>query len=292
MSFLENHGEISRYEGNLEVRAAFETGKIRRDLEESLERRARIRVREDLAERLASGLASAMAARRKEEEARARETPEQRRIREAQEAKRWEQEIQKRKEEEERRKLQEEEEIKEARKDAIEKRKEEHKKNRPEYVSQLLSMDLKKAPIRDILCIMGKLGVSSTGLLERSDLIDKLKQCVPELRMKLDNPSSIPVGSTQQLSSVVADPTSREDFSSMDPDVLQRVAQEIRTVDLQRAELPELRSLLSQAQLTVRNYPDRNSMVQALRQVTDAAQPQAGSYFGTVHHSNNLSAGK
>lgn len=292
MSFLEDRGEVRRYEGGLEIKAALESGKLRRDLEECLERRARIRVAEDLAERLASGLAAAMQERRRQEEVRAKETAEQRRAREAQEqareqAKRWEEEKQKQKEEEERRKQDEQREIDEARRAAIEER----RKRRPEYVIQLLSMDLTKASIRDIKDIMKKLELNPTGLPERKDLIAELKRGVPELRMKLENPSSTPVGLNQQPS-VPSSP--KEDFSNMDHDVLQSVARRIRNIDLQRAELHELKSLLSQAQLTVKNYPDRNSMVQALNRVLDAAQRtrNQSSYFGTIHRSNNLSASR
>ena len=288
VSFLEDRGEIRRYEGNLEVRTAFETGKVRRDFEECLERRARIRAAENLAERLASGLAAAMEARRKQEEERAKETPEQRRAREAQEqAKRWEQEKERRKEEEERKRQEEQKEIDEARKAAIE----EIRKKRPEYVAQVLAMDLNKAPVRDIKDLMKKLGINPAGLPERKDLIAELKQGVPELCRKLDNPSSTPVGVTQQP------PSPNEDFSTMDHDMLQAIAHRIRKIDLQWAELHELKSLLSQAQLTVKNYPDRNSMVQALKRVVGAAERtrNQSSYFGTVYQSklsNNLSAGK
>lgn len=286
MSFLEDRGEIRRYEGSLEVRGAFETGKLRRDLEECLERRARIRVTEDLAERLASGLAAAWESRRKEEEVRATETAEQRRAREA--AKRREQEIERQKEEEEKRRREELREVEEARRAAIEER----RKKRPEYVAQLLAMDLNNAPIREIKDIMKKLELSSAGFIERKDLIAELKRGVPEFCMKLENPSYTPVGTQQQPS--MSPPSPREDFSGMDHDVLQGVARRIRNTDLQRAELHELKSLLSQAQLTVKNYPDRNSMVQALRRVMDAAQRtrNQSSYFGTVHRSNNLSSGK
>ena len=269
----------------MEVRAAFETGKLRRDFEECLERRARIRVAEDLAERLTSGLAAAMEERRRQEEAKARETAEQRRAREAQElAKRREQE----KEEEERRKQEEQRQIDEARRAAVEER----RKRRPEYVTQLLTMDLNKAPVRDIKDIMKKLELNPAGLPERKDLIAELKRAVPELRMKLDNPSSTPVASQYQQQSMPSLPN--ENFSSMDHDLLQGLARRIRNIDLQRAELHELKSLLSQAQLRVKDYPDRNSMVQALNRVVDAAQRtrNQSAYFGTVYQSNNLSAGK
>lgn len=288
VSFLEDRGEIRRYEGSLEVRAAFETGKLRRDFEECLERRARLRVAEDLAERLASGLAAAVQARRREEEERAKETDEQRRAREAQErAKRWEEEKERRKEEEERKLREEQREIDEARRAAVEER----RRKRPEYVAQLLAMDLNKASVRDIKDIMKKLELNPAGLPERKDLIAELKRGVPELRMKLDNPSSTPVGITQQQPPM-SPPA--EDFSGMDHDLLQGVARRIRNTNLQRAELHELKSLLSQAQLKVKNYPDRNSMVQALNRVVDAAQRtrNQSSYFGTVYKSNNLSAGK
>ena len=289
VSFLEDRGEIRRYEGSLEVRAAFETGKLRKDFEECLERRARIRVAEDLAERLASGLAAAMQERRKQEEAKAKETAEQRRAREAREqAKRWEEEKERKKEEEEKRKQEEQREIDEARRAAVEER----RRRRPEFVSQLLTMDLNKAPIRDIKDIMKKLELNPAGLPERKDLIAELKRGVPELRMKLDNPSSTPVG--VQYQQPPTPPSPSENFANMDHDLLQAIAARIRNTDLQRAELHELKSLLAQAQLRVKDYPDRNSMVQALNRVVMAAQRtrNQSSYFGTVYQSNNLSSGK
>lgn len=286
VSFLEDRGEIRRYEGSLEVISAFETGKLRRDFEECLERRARLRVAEDLAERLTSGLAAAMRNKEREEEARARETVEQRRAREAQEAaKRREEERERLKQEEEDRKRQQEQEIEESRRAAVEER----RKKRPEYIAQLLSMDLKKAPIRDIKEIMKKLELNPAGLPERSDLIAALKEGVPELRMHMQNPSAATAYATRP-----SPPTSsKENFANMDHDMLQSVAGRIRNIDLQRAELHELKSLLSQAQLRVKDYPDRNSMIQALKRVMDAAQKtrNQSSYFGTVHQSNNLSAG-
>lgn len=282
VSFLEDRGEIRQYEGTLEVEAALKAGKLRKDFEECLERRARLRVAEDLAERLASGL-SAARARRKQEEAIQREskgTPEEMR-------RRWEQERERLRKEEERRKQEEQKEIDEARRAAIE----ECRKKRPEYVARLLAMDLNKAPPKDIIHIMNKLGVDHTGLPEREDLIAELKNSVPELRMKLNNPSSTPVGVQQQIS-VPSSPV--ENFSAMDHDVLQSAAHRIRSINLQTAELHELKSLLSQAQLTVRDYPDRNAMVQALDRVVDAAERtrNRSSYFGTVYQSNNLSTGR
>ena len=277
VSFLEDRGEVRRFEGTFEVKTAFETGKIRRDFEECLERRARLRVAENLAERLASGLAAAMETRRKQEEGRAKETPEQR----------WAREAQERKEKEEKKKQEEQRQIDEARRAAVEER----RKRRPEYVAQLLAMDLNKASPKTIINLMRKLGVDPTGLPERRDLIAELKKEVPELRMKLDNPSA-PVGVTQPPPS-----PSDEDLSKMDHDLLQGVARRIRNIDLQRAELHELKSLLAQAQLSVRNYPDRNSMVQALKRVMEAAERTRNhsSYFGTVYRSNltnDLSASK
>ena len=285
VSFLEDRGEIRRYEGNLEVRAALQSGKLQKDFDECLQRRARIRVAENLAERLAAGLAAAMARRKQQEEGNAQRTGgEQLRFREEM-GNQLEQEKERRKQEEERKIQEEQRQIDEARKAAIEER----RKKRPEYVDQLLAMDLNKAPIKEIKDIMRKLEVNPAGLLERKDLIAALKGNVPELCMKLQYPSSTPVGvANQQV------PVPSENFSGMDHDVLQSVAHRIRDVDLQRAELHELRNLLSQAQFRVRDYPDRNSMVQALNRVVDAAERtrNRSSYFGTVYQSNNLSAGK
>ena len=282
VSFLEDRGEIRRYEGSLEVRAAFETGKLRKDFDECLERRARLRGAENLAERLAAGLAAAVEERRKQEEAKARETAEQRRAREAQEqVKRWE-------EEKEKRLREEQMQIDEARRAVVERR-----KRRPEFVSQLLAMDLNKAPIGDIKDIMKKLELNSAGLPERKDLIAELKRGVPELRMKLDNPSSTPVGAHYQQPP--APPLPSENFADMDHDLLQGIAARIRNIDLQRAELNELKRLLSLAQLRVKDYPDRNSMIQVLNCVVMAAERtrSRSSYFRRiVDHFENLSSGK
>ena len=196
MSFLEDRGEIRRYEGNLEVRTAFETGRLRRDFEECLERRARIRVtakaKETVEQRRArEALERAREAREQAREARerAREAREQakrweeEKEREAREqAKRWEEEKERNKEQEEKRKQKEQREIDEARRAAVEER----RKRRPEFVSQLLAMNLNKAPIRDIKNTMKKFELNPAGLLERQDLIAELKRGVPELRMKLD----------------------------------------------------------------------------------------------------------
>ena len=285
MSFLEDRGEIRRYEGSLEVKVAFDTGKLRRDFDECLERRARIRVAENLAERLAAGLAAAMARRGQQEEPKAKQTPaEQQRLREEKQ-RQWEQEKERQKQEEEKRIQEEQRQIDEARRAVIEER----RKKRPEYVDQLLSMDLNKATIKEIKDIMKKLEVNPAGYLERNDLITALKENVPELRIKLQYPPSTPVGVANSQLSVPS-----ENFSDMDHDVLQSVAHRIRNLDLQRAELHELKNLLSQAQLQVKDYPDRNSMVQALNRVLDAAERtrNRSSYFGTVYQSNKLSAGK
>jgi len=289
VSFLEDRGEIRRYEGTADVRNAFESGKLRRDFEECLQRRARLRIADDLAERLASGLAAAMRNKEREEEARARETAEQRRQREAQEAaKRREEERERLKQEEEERKKQQEREIEESRRAAVEER----RKKRPEYIAQLLSMDLKKAPIKDIKEVMRKLELNPAGLPERSDLIGALRDGVPELRMNMQNPSAATAYATRPQ--MPSPPTaSKENFENMDHDLLQSIAGQIRNIDLQRAELHELKSLLSQAQLRVKDYPDRNSMTQALKRVLEAAQKtrNQSSYFGTIHRSNNLSTG-
>lgn len=289
VSFLEDRGEIRRYEGTLEVKVALDTGKLQKDFDECLERRARLRVAENLAERLAAGLAAAMARRGQQVKPEAKQTSaEQQRLRD--ETKRQlEQERERRKQEEEKRIQEEQRQIDEARKAAIEERKEEHRKKRPEYVDKLLAMDLNKAPIKEIKEIMTKLDVNSAGLLERNELITALKESVPELCMKLHYPPSTPVGVANPQLSVPS-----ENFSEMDHDVLQSVAARIRNLDLQRAELHELKSLVSQAQLRVKDYPDRNSMVQALNRVLDAAEKtrNRSSYFGTVYRSNKLSAGK
>ena len=59
ISFLDDHGEISRFEGN-SIREAFESGKLENELEECIKRRAQLKAAEDFAEILTSGLATAM----------------------------------------------------------------------------------------------------------------------------------------------------------------------------------------------------------------------------------------
>ena len=264
---MEKDNEMCRYEGTLEVRAAFETGKLKRNFEEYLERRAQKRVAENLAERLASGLAAAMEERRKQKEAKAKETAEERRAKEAQEQEKcWEEE----KEKQKRGKIKEANWV------------EEHWEKRPYYVSQLIAMDLNNAPIRFIKNIMKQLGVSPAGLLERKELIAKLKQEVPELNIKIDNAT---VGNNQQQPESVSSSSSLgENFSSMDHNLLQGIVYRTRNIDL---ELHKLKGLLAQAELPVKNEPYHNSMVQTLNHV-DAAQKSKNqsSHFEAVGKSS------
>lgn len=55
---------------------------------------------------------------------------------------------------------------------------------RPKNLEELLKMDLDTAKIRDIRNIMGKMGVSTHGCVERADLKKKLMDNVPELRIR------------------------------------------------------------------------------------------------------------
>ena len=58
-------------------------------------------------------------------------------------------------------------------------------KSRPQVLEELMKMDLDTAPIKEIKDKMGKLGISYVGLIERSELVDKLLENFPELQMKM-----------------------------------------------------------------------------------------------------------
>ena len=90
----------------------------------------------------------------------------------------------------EEKKRQEEEE--EKRRDEKRKRNAEYRKEtRPQHLDELLRMDLDSAPIRDIKGIMIKMGISPHDCLERSDMKKKLRENVPELRMRTESVTSM-----------------------------------------------------------------------------------------------------
>ncbi|XP_065884405.1 uncharacterized protein [Dysidea avara] len=276
VSFLEGRKEIHQYEGVVTIRNAFVSGKLGKDFEECIIRRAKLKVAEDLAERLASDLAAALLMKQKEMEARGSETAVQRKEREQRESAKQLEEEKKRHQEEEEWEKEQAKEVQKARNIAAD----DVRKKRPEFVAELLSMDLETAPAKEILIVMKKLGLNPAGCLERGDLIAALKEGVPELKEKL---------LTTQTSSKLL----TENLSNLDYDLLQSVADSATKTDLQEAELHDLRVLLSQAQLKVLDYPDRNSMIHALEQVKSVATMRKRSKamcYGTVFQSDKFSA--
>ena len=65
------------------------------------------------------------------------------------------------------------------------------KETRPQHLEELLKMDLDTASIRDIKAIMIKMGISPHDCLERSDMKKKLRENVPELRMRSESVTSM-----------------------------------------------------------------------------------------------------
>ena len=276
------------------IKHAYESGKLDRDFEECILRRAKFKVAEDLAEQLASGLAATLLAKQREMEARANETIEQRKEREQREAAK-QKERQKQEEEYEREQARE---LEKARKiDA------DNRKKRPEFVAKLLSMDLKTAQTKEIIDVMKKLGLNPAGCLDRNDLIAALKEGVPELKMKLaatTTPVVATTTTTANTSTHSEQPPQTssklliESLNNLDYDTLQGVADSTLETNLQTADLHGLKILLSHAQLKVADYPDRDSMIHALEQVKRVAtmrKRNKSMCYGTVYQSNEISAG-
>ena len=137
-------------------------------------------------------------------------------------------------------------------------------------------MDVEKAPSKDIINLMRKLELDPAGCLERRDLINVLKEGVPEFKMKLQSLSMTACNVEQQPSLSTSSPSpseslslSVEDFTNTARHLKESVVSRIRDTDLQTAELHKLKALLQLADLGEDEYSDRGSMIKALNGVAD-----------------------
>ncbi|CAI7991881.1 Serine/threonine-protein kinase PINK1, mitochondrial [Geodia barretti] len=151
-------------------------------IRELQKRRVQVKMAENLAEELASHVKDSI----DERETKLRREYEQklrRQLEERERAQRMEEESKKREEEEKAKKEEEE-----RRKEAEKKRQtaKERSEKRPQYLQELLKMDLDSVPVRDMKAVMIKLGVSPHDCFERKDLKKKLMENVPELRRKIE----------------------------------------------------------------------------------------------------------
>jgi hypothetical protein len=181
--FFNSEGlQRAKYEGTDEIQQGIGSGQMKAVVRELQKRRVQLKMAENLAEELTSHVKDSIDERetklRREYEEKLR-----RQLEERERTQKMEEESKKREEEEK------------AKKEAEERRKEEEKKRqtakersekRPQYLQELLKMDLDSMPVRDIKAIMIKLGVSPHGCVERKDLTKKLMENVPELRRKVE----------------------------------------------------------------------------------------------------------
>lgn len=168
---------IARVEGEDEIRIGLRTGAIERVIKTFIDRRIKLKLSEQLAEELVGHMVSEAERRRRQ----ARLEYEEKLKKEREEMEYKEKEREKQRLEEERKKKLDEEEAK---------RKLEEDKRRSLVEDELLMMDLSSAKIRDIKEKMDDLRISHVGATCREDLLQKLRDKVPRLRVKLDQPSS------------------------------------------------------------------------------------------------------
>ena len=168
---------IARVEGEDEIRIGLRTGAIERVIKTFIDRRIKLKLSEQLAEELVGHMVSEAERRRRQ----ARLEYEEKLKKEREEMEYKEKQREKQRLEEERKKKLDEEEAK---------RKLEEDKRRSLVEDELLMMDLSSAKIRDIKEKMDDLRISHVGATCREDLLQKLRDKVPRLRVKLDQPSS------------------------------------------------------------------------------------------------------
>ena len=65
---------------------------------------------------------------------------------------------------------------------------ERRKQARPQHIAQLKKLNLTTAPIRQIKTIMQEMGIGTQGCIERGDLVERLMDCCPELRLSQKQP--------------------------------------------------------------------------------------------------------
>ncbi len=165
-------------EGEDEILLAIRTRAMHRAIKEYIDKKVKLKMAEQLAEQLFKGaIASEMEKRKRQEY-------DKKLMIEREEMERKELERQK----EEKRRLEEEKQFKlEAEKRELERRKQALDDKRSKVEEELMKMDLSSCRIKEIREKMDEGGISSVGATSREDLLEKLKNKLPRLKLKLEN---------------------------------------------------------------------------------------------------------
>ena len=138
---------------------------------------------------------------------------------------------------------------------------EERLRNRPQHVQELLTLDLSKAPIREIKSLMEKMHISHVGCTSRQDLTTQLVQQVPELRLKREKEAA-------KLEAVQAQ-REQENLLKVSPDKLS-----VSAGNLKSSTVSQLKAALEELGLSSKGYTSKEDMIQA---IIDAQIPKTSS---------------
>ena len=245
---------IQKYEGFQEIVVAFNTGKYRRTLEDWVEKK----IRRKVAEKMAEGVAGAFVEAAKEREDRLRREYEEKLRQQREELRRTERQVaaerEKRHEEERRHQdaeQQRKEEDKRRRDEESRRRERELVEIRERNISKLKEMDLESAPVREMKALMNEMGVSTAGLLNRADYLERLYSTFPFLKRRRNESGS-------------SSHSAEKDYFI--PSVARSVVQRINSANLQQMAYGELKSLAVDADFDPSTFGSKNEMIRALQQ--------------------------
>lgn len=245
---------IQKYEGYQEIVVAFNTGKYRRTLEEWVEKK----IRRKVAEKMAEGVAGAFVEAAKEREDRLRREYEDKLRQQREELRRTERQVvaerEKREEEERRHK-----DAEQLRKEEEGRRKDEESRRmerelveiRERNIRKLREMDLESAPVKEMKALMNEMGVSTAGLLNRADYLERLYSTFPFLKRRRNDSG----GSAQ---------SGEKDYFI--PSAGSSVAQRISSANLHQMSYGELKSLAVDADFDASTFASKAEMIRALQQ--------------------------
>ena len=245
---------LQKYEGFQEIVAAFNTGRYRRTLEEWVEKK----IKRKVAEKMAEGVAGAFVEAAKERESRLRREYEEKLRQQREELRRTERQVvaERERREEEERKRHEEVQL---RKDEEGKRREEEsrrreselRETRERNIGKLKEMDLDNAPVKEIKALMGEMGISTSGLLNRADYLERLYSTIPSLKRKRTESESSSHSSEKDV---------------FIPSIGKSVAQRISSADLVHMPYGELKVLAGDAGFDPSTFASKAEMIRALQQ--------------------------
>lgn len=255
LSFLED-GKVTlqKYEGFQEIVAAFNSGRYRRTLEDWVEKK----IKRKVAEKMAEGVAGAFVEAAKEREDRLRREYEEKLRQQREELRRKERQVvaeRERREEEERKRYEEEQ----LRKDEEGKRREEEsrrkeselRETRARNIGKLKEMDLENAPVKEMKTLMSEMGISTAGLLNRADYLERLYTTIPSLKRKRNESESSSVSSEKDV---------------FIPSSGRSVAQRISSANLEHMPFGELKVLAGDAGFDPSTFASKAEMIRALQQ--------------------------